>query len=55
MENKIDIVGYPEIKIIKFVPNQELEYTAETAILPEIKLADYKEIAKIVGKKKTRN
>ena len=51
MENKIDIVGYPEIKIIKFVPNQELEYTAETAILPEIKLADYKEIAKIVGKK----
>lgn len=46
IDNKIDIVGYPEIKIIKFVPNQELEYTAETAILPEVKLADYKEIAK---------
>lgn len=52
IENKIDIVGYPEIKIIKFVPNQELEYLAETAVLPEVKLADYKKIAKEVGKTK---
>ncbi|MBI4993901.1 hypothetical protein HZC33_03035 [Candidatus Wolfebacteria bacterium] len=50
IENKIDTVGYPEIKIVKFVPNQELEYTAETAILPEIILADYKGIAKVTGK-----
>lgn len=50
IENKIDTVGYPEIKIIKFALNQELEYRAEIAILPEIKLADYTEIAKTAGK-----
>ena len=52
IDNKINTIGYPEIKIIKFTPNEKLEYSAETAIMPEIKLADYKEIAKSAGKNK---
>lgn len=50
VDNNIDVVGYPKIDMVKFIPNQELEYKAEVAVFPECKLADYKEIAKSAGK-----
>lgn len=50
VDNDIDVAGYPKIDLVKFIPNQELEYKAEVAVFPEVKLADYKEIAKIAGK-----
>lgn len=48
-ENNINVVGYPDIEITKFVPNQELEYKAEVAIFPEVALPDYEKIAHRAG------
>jgi trigger factor len=38
----------PEVEVTKFVPSQELEFTAETEIMPDIKLGNYKKLK--VGK-----
>lgn len=45
-ENKIDAISYPEISITKIARKNPLEFKIKTAIMPEIKLPDYKEIAK---------
>lgn len=45
-ENKIDAIGRPEITITKIAKGADLEFKIKTAILPEIKLPDYKKIAK---------
>lgn len=34
----------PQVEVKKFVPKQELEFTAEVEVLPEIKLGDYKKL-----------
>lgn len=34
----------PAVEVKKFVPGQELEFTAETEILPKVKLGDYKKL-----------
>lgn len=41
---KLQALDRPEVAIKKFVPNQELEFTAETEILPQVKLGDYKKL-----------
>ena len=49
-ENKIDAIGRPEIAITKLARNNPLGFKIKTAVLPEIKLPDYKKIAKkIIG------
>ncbi len=45
-EEKIDAIGQPEITITKIARNNPLGFKIKTAVLPEIKLADYKKIAK---------
>ncbi len=45
-DNKIDAIGRPEIQITKIALGNDLEFTATTAVLPTITLADYKKIAK---------
>ena len=45
-ENKIDAIGRPEISITKIGKGSDLEFKIVTAVLPEIKLGDYKKIAK---------
>lgn len=45
-DNEIEVIAHPKIEVVKFVPNQELEYKAEVLVSPEVKLADYKEIVK---------
>ncbi|MCX6757436.1 MAG: trigger factor [Candidatus Nomurabacteria bacterium] len=49
-ENKIDAISRPEIMITKLARNNPLGFNIKTAILPEVKMADYKEIAKKVLK-----
>lgn len=49
-ENEVSIISHPKIDLIKFVPNQELEFKAEVDILPEVKLSDYKQTAILMGK-----
>ena len=45
-ENKIDAIGQPQISITKIGKGSDLEFKIVTAVLPEIKLGDYKKIAK---------
>lgn len=45
-------LGPPEIAIIKLVPGNDLQYKAKIATLPEVKLPDYKSIAKQFNHKK---
>ena len=41
---KIQALDRPEVEVKKFVPGSELEFTAETEILPEVTLGDYKKL-----------
>jgi len=50
-ENKIDAIGRPEISITKIGKGSDLEFKIVTAVLPEIKLPDYKKIAGTENKK----
>jgi len=50
-ENKIDAIGRPQISITKIGKGSPLEFKIVTATLPEIKLPDYKAIAKDAIKK----
>lgn len=45
-ENKIDPIGRPEVSITKIAKGNPLSFKLKTAVFPEIKLADYKSIAK---------
>ncbi len=45
-ENKIDAISRPEISITKLARKNPLGFKIKTSILPEIKMADYKKIAK---------
>lgn len=44
-ENKIDAIGRPEIAITKIGKGSDLEFKIVTAVLPEVKLPDYKKIS----------
>ncbi len=48
LEEKIDAIGRPEIAITKLARNNPLGFKITVAVLPEIKLADYKKVAKDV-------
>ena len=45
-ENKIDAVGHPQIMITKIARKNPLGFKISVAVLPEIKLPDYKNLAK---------
>ncbi len=46
VEEKIDAVSRPEISITKLARKNPLGFKIKTAVLPEIKLPDYKSLAK---------
>jgi len=45
-ENKIDAISRPEISITKLARKNPLGFKIKTAVMPEMKMPDYKEIAK---------
>lgn len=45
LDSKVEPISQPEIKITKMEEGSPLIFTAKTAILPQIKIADYKKIA----------
>ena len=45
-EEKIDAIGKPEVAVTKLARKNPLGFKIKTTVLPEIKLADYKKIAK---------
>lgn len=44
MQEKLEVVGSPEVKVLKFVPTDGLTYEATVEIMPEFKLPDIKKI-----------
>lgn len=51
-ENRLDAIGAPEFQILKLARKNPLEFKIIVAILPEVKLPDYKKISKQVFEKK---
>jgi len=49
-KNKIDAIGEPKITITKIASGNDLEYKAVAAVMPEIKLSDYRKDAKSIKK-----
>lgn len=45
MQEKLEVVGAPEVKLVKFVPTDGLTYEATVEIMPEIKIPDLKKIS----------
>ncbi len=45
-DEKIDAISNPQINITKLARNNPFEFKIKTAVLPEIKLPDYKKLAK---------
>lgn len=52
-ENKLEVIGYPQIQITKIADNNPLGFTAVVAVLPEIVLPDYKKLAGTINKEKS--
>lgn len=51
-EHQIDAIGNPEVRITKLAFGNDLEFTAHTAVFPQVTLPDYKKIAtKTFGEK----
>ena len=50
-ENKIEAIGRPQITITKIAKGSDLEFKILTAVLPEMKLPDYKKLASDEKKK----
>lgn len=44
MGEKLQALERPEVEVKKYVPGQELEFTAEATVLPKVKLGDYKKL-----------
>lgn len=44
-EHKIDAIGRPEVQVTKLAFGNDLEFTAKTAVFPEVTVPDYKKIA----------
>ncbi|MCX6762743.1 MAG: trigger factor [Candidatus Moranbacteria bacterium] len=50
VKNKIEVIGEPKITITKIAKGNDLEYKAVAAVMPEIKLSNYRKDAKSVKK-----
>ena len=44
LNNKLQVLDRPEVELVKFVPGETLEFTAEADVLPEVKLGDYRKL-----------
>jgi len=44
LDSKLQALDRPEVAVLKYVPGEMLEFTAEVEILPVIKLGDYKKL-----------
>lgn len=50
LAENIQALERPQVEVKKFVPGQELEFTAETEILPKVTLGNYKKLKAKAGK-----
>jgi trigger factor len=52
LENNIEAIGQPEISILKLAKGNPFEFKARVAVMPEVKLPDYKKIASEIKRNK---
>jgi trigger factor len=52
LENKIEAIGQPEVSVLKLAKDNPFEFKAKVAVMPEIKLPDYKKIVAKIERKK---
>lgn len=45
MKEKLQALDRPSVEVKKFVPGEQLEFTAEVDVLPKVKLGDYKNLS----------
>jgi trigger factor len=50
--HNLDVIGYPKIEITKIAPNNPLGFSAIVAVLPQVSLPDYKQIAHKINSEK---
>lgn len=50
--HELEVIGHPQIDITKLAAGNPLGFTATVAVLPEVSLPDYKQIAKEANKNK---
>ncbi|NCU29619.1 trigger factor [Candidatus Saccharibacteria bacterium] len=50
LQENLQALDRPQVEVLKFVPNQELEFTAESEIIPEVKLGDYRKLKATMAK-----
>lgn len=53
-EKEIEAIGLPEAQVLKMAPGNEFEFKVKVAVMPEVKLPDYRKIAQ-GEKKKTKD
>lgn len=51
-EHKIDPIGRPSVSLTKIAKDNPLGFVIKTAVIPEVKLADYKKIGEKISKEK---
>lgn len=54
LEKNLEVLGQPQLQILKLVKNNPFEFKAKTAVLPEAELPDYKSIASKTKKREVR-
>ncbi|MBU1046001.1 hypothetical protein KJ616_02680 [Patescibacteria group bacterium] len=47
-ENKLEVIGPPEVEVLKLAPANPLELRIKVSVMPKVDLPDYKEIASSV-------
>jgi trigger factor len=52
LENNVEAIGQPEISILKLAKDNPFEFKARVAVMPEVKLPDYKKIASRIKRNK---
>lgn len=52
LENNIEAIGKPEVSILKLAKNSPFEFKVRVAVMPKIKMPDYKKIASQIKKNK---
>lgn len=52
MAHDIEAIGHPKIELTKVAPNNPLGFTITVATIPDIKLPDYKKLAKTINAEK---
>lgn len=51
-QENLDVLGEPDVRVLKLAPGNPLEFRVQVAVLPDIELPDYKKIAGQSARKK---